>query len=103
MNASGRLESSLFFNFVLWFVIKEAQSINKSLSALGDVISALSSEQQFIPYRNNKLTMLMQDSLGKNFNRPFATKDHVVQNPPCWRASSLLFPHWDIKTKACQV
>ena len=20
-------------------------------------------------------------------------------NPPCWRASSLLFPHWDIKTK----
>ena len=28
-----------------------------------------------------------------------ATSDHVVQNPPCWRASSLLFPHWDIKTK----
>ena len=32
-------------------------------------------------------------------NRPFTTSDHVVQNPPCWRASSLLFPHWDIKTK----
>ena len=23
-------------------------------------------------------------------NRPFATNDHMVQNPPCWRASSLL-------------
>ena len=23
----------------------------------------------------------------------------MVQNPPCWRASLLLFPHWDIKTK----
>ena len=34
--------------------------------------------------------------------RPFAANDHVVQNPPCWRASSLLFPHWDIKTKASQ-
>ena len=35
-------------------------------------------------------------------NRPFAASDHVVQNRPCWRASSLLFPHWDIKTKASQ-
>ena len=35
-------------------------------------------------------------------NRPFVAKDRVVQNPPCWRASSLLFPHWDIKTKASQ-
>ena len=24
------------------------------------------------------------------------------KNPPCWRASSLLFPHWDIKTKRPQ-
>ena len=31
--------------------------------------------------------------------RPFASNDHMVQNPPCWRTSSLLFLHWDIKTK----
>ena len=35
-------------------------------------------------------------------NRPFATNDHMAQNPPCGRASSLLFPHWDIKTKRPQ-
>jgi hypothetical protein len=46
--------------------LREAQSINKSLSALGDVISALSEGEKFIPYRNNKLTQLMQDSLGGN-------------------------------------
>jgi len=36
------------------------------------------------------------------FNGPLATNGHMVQNPPYWRASSLLFPHWDIKTKASQ-
>eukprot|EP01018_Ginkgo_biloba_P014883 Gb_23899 [translate_table: standard] len=46
--------------------MKEAQSINKSLSALGDVISALANEVQHVPYRNHKLTMLMSDSLGGN-------------------------------------
>jgi hypothetical protein len=45
---------------------KEALSINKSLSVLSDVISALSNENKFVPYRNNKLTQLMQDSLGGN-------------------------------------
>ena len=33
------------------------------------------------------------------YNRPFDTSDHVVQNLACWRASSLLFLHRDIKTK----
>jgi hypothetical protein len=46
--------------------LKEAQSINKSLSALGDVISALTTGQQHVPYRNHPLTMLMSDSIGGN-------------------------------------
>jgi len=44
--------------------LKEAIEINKSLSALGDVISALTSGAKTVPYRNHKLTLLMQDSLG---------------------------------------
>ena len=46
--------------------LKEGQSINKSLSALGNVISALSSGADFVPYRENLLTMVMSDSLGGN-------------------------------------
>ncbi|KAK6937339.1 Calponin homology domain [Dillenia turbinata] len=44
--------------------LKEAQHINKSLSALGDVISSLAQKNAHVPYRNCKLTQLLQDSLG---------------------------------------
>ena len=59
--------------------LQETQSINKSLSTLGDVLSAVSKEQKrlarggggsststIIPYRNSKLTTLLKDSLGGN-------------------------------------
>ena len=48
--------------------LQESIKINKSLSALGNVINALTDikERKHIPYRDSKLTRLLEDSLGGN-------------------------------------
>ncbi|XP_023036472.1 osmotic avoidance abnormal protein 3 isoform X1 [Drosophila willistoni] len=47
--------------------LKEATKINLSLSALGNVISSLvDGKTKHVPYRDSKLTRLLQDSLGGN-------------------------------------
>ena len=43
----------------------EVSCINRSLSALSDVLGALAEQRPHVPYRNSKLTHLLQDAIGE--------------------------------------
>lgn len=45
--------------------LREASFINRSLSALADVLGAIAKQRAHVPYRNSKLTHLLQDSVGE--------------------------------------
>jgi len=44
--------------------LRETSHINKSLSALADVLGALSEQRSHIPYRNTRLTHMLSDTIG---------------------------------------
>lgn len=67
----------------------EMTYINKSLSALGDVMAALASRERHVPFRNSKLTQLLQDSLSGNAKVMMFT--HVApEEPSCNESVSTL-------------
>ena len=47
--------------------LEEAKKINLSLSALGNVIHSLTTNSDHVPYRDSKLTRILQESLGGNY------------------------------------
>uniref|UniRef100_A0A7S1KUL6 Kinesin-like protein n=1 Tax=Percolomonas cosmopolitus TaxID=63605 RepID=A0A7S1KUL6_9EUKA len=64
-------------------LLEEAKQINKSLSALGNVINALTDgKTKHIPYRDSKLTRLLQDSLGGNCRTTLI----ICCSPSTWNA-----------------
>uniref|UniRef100_UPI0040386431 kinesin-like protein KIF25 n=2 Tax=Callospermophilus lateralis TaxID=76772 RepID=UPI0040386431 len=49
---------------VTGLALRETSFINRSLAALADVLGALSERRGHVPYRNSKLTHLLQDTIG---------------------------------------
>ena len=66
-SSSGAIDAAL---------LKETQSINSSLSCLSNVISAINQKRSHVPYRDSKLTYLLQNSL----NGGSATKVCMIAN-----------------------
>ncbi|TMS09370.1 Kinesin-1 heavy chain [Larimichthys crocea] len=72
-------------------VLDEAKNINKSLSSLGNVISALAEGTAYIPYRDSKMTRILQDSLGGNCRTTIVICCSPSSYNECETKSTLMF------------
>ncbi|KAA0718730.1 Kinesin-1 heavy chain [Triplophysa tibetana] len=72
-------------------LLDEAKNINKSLSSLGNVISALAESSAYIPYRDSKMTRILQDSLGGNCRTTIVICCSPSSYNDCETKSTLMF------------
>lgn len=81
--------------------LKETLAINKSLSCLGDVIAALANGNSHVPFRNSKLTFLLQNSLGGASSKTlmFAT----VSQAECDYHETLSSLRFATKVNSCEI
>ena len=66
--------------------LEEAKVINKSLLSLGNVIAALSTNSSFVPYRDSKLTRILQNSFGGNSKTTLI----ITCSPHSWNSKETL-------------
>lgn len=72
--------------------LEEAKNINKSLTCLGMVINALTQEKkEHIPYRDSKLTRILQESLGGNAKTTLVINCSMCSYNDCETLSTLRF------------
>ena len=79
--------------------LREAQSINKSLSFLEQAVTALSRKEPHIPFRQSRLTSVLRDALGGGkpgckvcgqHLQPYGTHDSVASMPVTCRGSQAI-------------